>query len=118
MNEFIKYVGLDVHKETIAVSVADSTGGEARYVGALPTTQEAIKKLVKQLKKDGAKLSFCYEAGPLRVWDISTAAGTGAGVPGNRAVADPEEAGGSGKDRPAGQPVPGPAAPVGGIDGR
>ncbi len=64
MNKFIKYVGLDVHKETIAVSVADSTGGEARYVGALPTTPEAIKKLVKQLKKDGAKLSFCYEAGP------------------------------------------------------
>lgn len=64
MNEFIKYVGLDVHKETIAVSVADSTGGEARYVGALPATPEAIKKLVKQLKKEGAKLSFCYEAGP------------------------------------------------------
>lgn len=33
MKEFIKYVGLDVHKETIAVSVAEGQGGEARYIG-------------------------------------------------------------------------------------
>ena len=33
MNEFSKYVGLDVHKETIAVSVAEANGGELRYVG-------------------------------------------------------------------------------------
>ena len=30
MKEFSKYVGLDVHKETIAVSVADAHGGEVR----------------------------------------------------------------------------------------
>jgi transposase len=59
-----KYVGLDVHKETIAVSVADSDGGEVRYVGEIPNTPEAVEKLVRQLRKDGATLSFCYEAGP------------------------------------------------------
>ena len=32
MKEFSKYVGLDVHKETIAVAVAEAGGGEARYV--------------------------------------------------------------------------------------
>jgi len=64
MNEFIKYVGLDVHKETIAVSVAQANGGEVRYVGEIGNTPQAIEKFVKQLRKDGADLKFCYEAGP------------------------------------------------------
>ena len=64
MKEFSKYVGLDVHKETIAVAVAESNGGELRYIGEISNTPEAIDKLVKQLRKGGADLSFCYEAGP------------------------------------------------------
>ena len=64
MQEFSKYVGLDVHKETIAVSVAEAHGGEVRYVGEIANTPEAIEKLVKQLRKGNATLSFCYEAGP------------------------------------------------------
>jgi transposase len=64
MKEFSKYVGLDVHKETIAVSVAEGAGGEVRYVGEIVNTAEALAKLVKQLKKGAACLSFCYEAGP------------------------------------------------------
>ena len=35
MKEFSKYVGLDVHKETIAVSMAEAGGGEARYFGEI-----------------------------------------------------------------------------------
>jgi transposase len=64
MKEFSKYVGLDVHKETIAVSVAEAQGGEVRYIGEIANTPEAIEKLVKQLRKGCANLSFCYEAGP------------------------------------------------------
>jgi transposase len=64
MKEFSKYVGLDVHKETIAVSIAEANGGEVRYVGEIANTPEAIDKLVRQLRKGGAALSFCYEAGP------------------------------------------------------
>jgi transposase len=61
---YSKYVGLDVHKETIAVSVAEANGGEVRYVGEIANTPEAVVKLVRQLRKGEAALSFCYEAGP------------------------------------------------------
>ena len=64
MGEFSKYVGMDVHKATIAVSVAEANGGEVRYLGEIANTTEAIAKLVKQLRKGEAQLSFCYEAGP------------------------------------------------------
>jgi len=62
--EKCKFVGLDVHKETIAVSVADGDGGETRYLGEIPNTPDAIVKLVRRLRKEAARLSFCYEAGP------------------------------------------------------
>lgn len=63
MKEFSKYVGLDVHKETIAVSIAEAGGGEVRYFGEIANTSEAVAKLARQLKKGDARLSFCYEAG-------------------------------------------------------
>lgn len=64
MNEFSKHVGLDVHKATIAVAVADSGRGQARFVGEIPNTRPALLKLVRQLAQRGARLAFCYEAGP------------------------------------------------------
>ena len=64
MDKSIKFVGMDVHKATIAVSVAEAGGGEVRYLGEIANTAEAISKLVRQLRKGDAELSFCYEAGP------------------------------------------------------
>lgn len=64
MEQFIKFVGMDVHKATIAVSVAESAGGEVRYLGEIVNTAEALAKLVRQLRKGDVNLSFCYEAGP------------------------------------------------------
>ena len=64
MKEFSKYVGLDTHKDTIAVAVADAMGGQARYFGEIANTPEAIRKMVKKLCPDGEVISFCYEAGP------------------------------------------------------
>jgi len=64
MKQFSKFIGMDVHKATIAVSVADADGGEVRYMGEINNTPEAIAKLVRQMRKGDAQLSFCYEAGP------------------------------------------------------
>ena len=58
MKKFSKYVGLDVHKETVAVSVAEVQGGEVRYFGEIANTPEAIEKLVRQLRKGDANLSL------------------------------------------------------------
>ncbi len=64
MEEFNKYVELDVHKETIAVSVAQAGGGEVRYFGQITNTPEAVTKMVRQVSKSKAVVCFCYEAGP------------------------------------------------------
>ncbi len=64
MYEFSKYVGLDTHKDTIAVAVSDAYGGKPRYYGEIANTPEAITKLAKKLSPDGEVISFCYEAGP------------------------------------------------------
>jgi transposase len=58
----IKFVGLDVHAETIAVAVAEQ-GGEVRSLGVIPNREGSIRKLVKKLGPV-EQLRFCYEAGP------------------------------------------------------
>jgi transposase len=61
----IRYVGLDVHKETIAVCVADSERrNEVREHGKIANTPTALKALVAKLSRNGSELRFCYEAGP------------------------------------------------------
>ena len=48
----VKFVGLDVHAETIAVAVAEE-GGELRSLGVLPNREEAVRKLVQQAGAGG-----------------------------------------------------------------
>ena len=58
------YVGLDVHKETIAVAVVRGLRQQPQYFGEITNTQGEIKKLVKKLSPHGEVMNFCYEAGP------------------------------------------------------
>jgi len=64
MKEFSKYIGLDTHKDTIAVAIAELYGGKPRFYGEIPNTPGVIAKLVKKLSPSSEVLSFCYEAGP------------------------------------------------------
>jgi transposase len=58
------YIGLDVHKLSISVAVAeDGRDGIIRFVGDIPNTPTDVAKLAKRLSKDNHKLEFCYEAG-------------------------------------------------------
>jgi transposase len=58
----VRFVGLDVHAESIAVAVAEPSG-EVRSVGIIPNRAESIRKLVKRLGP-AKELRVCYEAGP------------------------------------------------------
>lgn len=58
----VKFVGLDVHAETIAVAVAEQNG-EVRSLGVIPNREDSVRKLVRKLEAV-EELRFCYEAGP------------------------------------------------------
>src|SRR5712671_4640142 len=62
MKEKLRFLGLDVHAETIAVAIAESDG-EVRSLGTIPNRLESIRKLIKKLGQR-EKLRACYEAGP------------------------------------------------------
>lgn len=65
MKHTTKYVGLDVHKDTIVIAIADEERlGEIRNYGTIPNTIESLEKFLRKQVSQGAELRCVYEAGP------------------------------------------------------
>lgn len=58
----LRFLGLDVHADTIAAAIAEPNG-EVRQLGIIPNRLESVRKLVNKLQPAGT-LRACYEAGP------------------------------------------------------
>ena len=58
-------MGLDVHKKSIAIAIADSKrNSEVRYYGQVENKMDQLHKVFRKLVSDGSELSCVYEAGP------------------------------------------------------
>ena len=65
MQDRITYIGLDVHKDAVVVSMAEAgIRGEVREYGRIANTPAALDRLMRKLGDGGVRLRFCYEAGP------------------------------------------------------
>ena len=65
MEKNVLFVGLDVHKESIAVAIAaEGREGEVRRYGTIGGDLASLDKLVRKLQSLGKHLEFVYEAGP------------------------------------------------------
>jgi transposase len=63
------FIGMDVHKETIAVAyVAQEYGAEVSYLGTIGTRQCDIDQLIRKMQSKAKHLIFVYEAGPCGYW--------------------------------------------------
>ena len=63
------FIGMDVHKDTIAVAyVAQDHGAEVTSLGTIGTRQCDIDQLIRKMQSKAKHLIFVYEAGPCGSW--------------------------------------------------
>ena len=61
------FIGMDVHKESIAVAyVAQTHGAEVSYLGAIGTRQCDMDQLIQKMQSKAKHLIFVYSTKPVR----------------------------------------------------
>jgi len=95
------YVGMDVHKESIEVTLAEP-GGELRRLGQIGGDRGSLLKMARRLQSRGGERVFVYEAGPCGFWIQRELAALGS-APWWIPCAGPQARRRSREDRPARQ---------------
>src|SRR5215510_5587069 len=63
------FIGMDVHKDSIAVAyVAQEHGAAVASLGTIGTRQCDIDQLIRKMQSKATHLIFVYEAGPCGYW--------------------------------------------------
>ena len=95
------FVGLDVHKDSIAVAHAQGQSADPPvYVGAIGTRQADLDKLIRRLQAKTPTLVFAYEAGPCGYGLYRDLTGQGFACQGVAPALIPRKARRQGQDRP------------------
>jgi transposase len=65
MKQIVKYLGLDVHKDSISIAIADDgRKGTIREYGSIANDMNQLDKVLRKLISNNARLHCAYEAGP------------------------------------------------------
>jgi len=65
VKKIVKYVGLDVHKDSITITIADEgRDGNVRVYGKIHNDLGQIDKVMRKLISKNSELHCVYEAGP------------------------------------------------------
>ena len=67
MTEYARFVGIDQHKDTLAIAVADRGREPARFLGRIPNTPDDVARWLRRRHQSWGSLAgtlVCYEAGP------------------------------------------------------
>jgi hypothetical protein len=73
MKKAIKHIGLDVHKNSISIAIADfERDGEIRYHGTINNDMKQLDKIIRKMIFQGYEVDCIYEAGPYGYHNISS----------------------------------------------
>ncbi len=65
MAKSAKFIGLDIHKETISIDRADAgRSGEIRYYCSINNTVQSLDRFINKMDRKRYQMYFVYDAGP------------------------------------------------------